>query len=343
MKKLSTTLAALALSAGTIFGQEVFNGIGAKGTYNKAIKGTEAFYVPQFQIGFETYSETVQVVQEGKLSKLQNNFAAHSKGGQYAGQQSGSAKVTTILNAEMELQDFQELANDFQAILDKEIEKAGFKVIRMSDIDKYPSFEKVKEKYGNKTDRKAGKSSADDIGSGMIKVYPQNTLFMFDEKSALTGGGPAFYTMMKKVHAETGGTMILQNIQIDFTTVELDVDLSAGRKGKTTTAEMKVLPKMRISYNTFDFIGPKGGPNPAPARMNDEFISNKAYNAKIYSDKAKAETLFSKMFSLKGKPDVNFDPRIVEMSKEDYKTAARDLFTQYSQEFAKALVVGAKR
>lgn len=337
MRKMMIVAAFILAGTATAFGQEFFTGLGTKGIYNKPVKGAKTFYVPQLQIGFETYMETTQVVQEGKLSKLQNVFEANSKGGQYAGQQSGSAKVTTILNCNLELADFQELADDFQSILDSEIENSGLGVIKMSEIDKFPSFEKVKEKYGDKTDKKQGKTSDSDIGNATVKVTPKNTFFLFDEKSVMKGGGPAFYTMMKKVHSETNATMILQNINIDFTTVELDVQLDAGRKGKTTTAEMKVYPKMRISYNTFDFIGPNGGPNAAPASLTSEFVASRTYNAKIYSDKAKAESLFSKLFSLKGKPDVNFDPRIVEMSKEDYKAAAKELFTEYSREFAKTL------
>lgn len=335
----NTLIAAVLCLFGTslAMGQDLFTGIGAKGGYNKSVKGSKTFYVPHFQIGFETYMETSQVVQEGKLSKLQNVFEANSKGGQYAGQQSCSARVTTILNAGMQLEDFQELANDFQGILDREIENAGFGVIKMNEIDKYPSFGKVREKYGEKTDKKQGKTSEEEIGNGTIKVMPANTLFMFDEKSTMRGGGPAFYTMVKKVHSETEATMILQNINIDFTTVELDVKLDAGQKGKTTTAEMKVHPKMRVSYNTFDFLGADGSPSSAPAELKSEFVAGKAYNAKIYTDKAKAESLFNQIFSLKSKPDVNFDPRIVEMSKEDYKAAARELFTEYSREFAKTL------
>ncbi|MBW3468974.1 hypothetical protein [Arthrospiribacter ruber] len=341
MKKPILTLAAAILISGNLAAQELFTGVGAKGYYNKVLKGQDAFYIPQFQIGFETYSETAQVVQEGKLSKLQNTFEAHSKGGQYAGGQKGSAKVTTILDAGLSLEDFQTLANDFQSILENEIEKSGFKVLRMSEVDGMESFGKIKEKFDNKTDKKQGKASSDDIGTGTVKVMPDLTIFMFDEKSVMKGGGPAFYTMLKKTHAETNATMILQNLNVDFSTVELDVQLDAGRKGKTTTAEMKVLPKMRISSNSFDFIGPKGGPSSAPASLNGEFVSDKEYNARIYSDKKKAESLFSQWFSLKSKPSVDFDPRIVEITREDYMTAARDLFTQYSQSFANTLVVGA--
>lgn len=342
MKKSILTTAMLLLFAVTAFAQDTFVGIGSKGFYNKVLKNQDAFYIPQFQVGFETFMETKQVVQEGKLSKLQNTFEAHSKGGQYGGAQSGSAQVTTILDAGLSLEDFQTLANDFHAIMEAEIEKAGFRVLKMSEVDKMESFGKIKEKFDGKTDKKQGKSSSDDIGTGTVKVMPDYTIFMFDEKSLMKGGGPAFYGMINKAHKETNATMILQNINVDFSTVELDVELDAGRKGKTTKAEMKVLPKMRISYNTFDFIGPKGGPNSASASMSSEFVSNKEYNARIYADKAKAESLFSKWFSLKSRPNVDFDPRIVEISREDYMNAARDLFTQYSQAFASTLVVGAK-
>ncbi|EON74960.1 hypothetical protein ADIS_4654 [Lunatimonas lonarensis] len=342
MNKILLTMAVAMITAGPLLAQDLFDGIGAKGMHNKSLKNQESFYIPQLQIGFETYVETTQVQQESKLSNLQNNFAAHSKGKQYGGRQSGSARVTTILEAGMELADFQQLADELHGILEDEIRKAGFNVLDLETVNKMDSYQKILEKYSDKTEKKQGKASDDDIGANAIKVYPQNTIFMFDEKSLMKGGGPAFYGMIKKVHEETKAGMILQNIVIDFATVELDVDVDAGRKGKTTTAEMKVLPKMSITYNAFDFITPKGGPLGAPARLKSDFVSNKEYNGKIYSDKAKAESLFSKMFSLKSRPNVDFDPRIVSISKEDYIAAAKDLFTQYSQEFAKALVVGAK-
>lgn len=164
---------------------------------------------------------------------------------------------------------------------------------------------------------------------------------MFDESSLMKGGGPAFYGMIRKVHAETKAVMILQNLDIDFATVELDVELDAGQRGKSTKAETKVLPKMRITYNTFDFIGPKGGPNGTPCRMVAEMVSEKSYQATIVRDKTKGESLFKSIFSI-GKPDVNFDPFIVEMSKEDYKAAAKDMFGQYCKAFVATLSQAAK-
>lgn len=341
MKKLTLILAVLALCANTLMAQEKFNGIGAKGHYNKAIKGATAFTIPQLSVGFETYVETKQVVQEGKVSKLQNVFEAHSKGGQYAGQQSGSAQVTTILNSGMELADYQKLTNEFQEILEAEIEKAGFKVVKLGDLMQQESFQKIKEKFEGKTDKKKGKVDESDIGNAKIQMLPENGIFMFNEKSFAVGGVP-LVVAVKNYYKDSDAILMTQNLDIDFSTVELDVELDAGRRGKTTTAEMKVLPKMRITYNTFDFFAKNGSPSSTPARMTAEFVSDKEYKAQIYSDKAKAESLMSKLFSLKGKPDVNFDPRIVEMSKEDYMASAKDLFTQYSKEFAKALVVGAK-
>ncbi|MCH7402903.1 hypothetical protein ACFOUP_16740 [Belliella kenyensis] len=341
MKKIILSVAMLSLSAGSLFAQELFDGFGAKGFYNKSLKNQDSFYIPQMQIGFETYVETKQVEKESKLSAFANNMAAHSKGGQYGGRQSSSARVTTILNAGMELSDFQALANDFHQILENEIEKAGLSILKMEDVDKLDSYQKIKEKYSDKTDKKQSKADPSDIGFGTIKVYPKHTLFMFDEKSVMKGGGPAFYGMLKKIHAETNAGMILQNLTIDFSTVELDIEIDAGTRGKTTTAAMKILPKMRITYNTMDFITPKGGPNSAPASLSSEFVSSKEYTANIYSDKEKAASLFKKFFAI-NVPSVDFDPRIIEMSKEDYIAASKDLFTQYSREFAKALVVGTK-
>ncbi|MGY6521627.1 MAG: hypothetical protein ACXIUD_07855 [Mongoliitalea sp.] len=340
MNKILLTMAAALLSAGSLFAQDLFNGFGTKGMENKYLKKVDSYYIPQMQIGFETYVETKQVAFESKLSSFANSMEAMSKGGSYGGRQATSARVTTILDAGMELGDFQKLANDFHGILEDELRKAGFNVLDMKEVDKMESFQKIKEKYSDKTDKKQGKSSDDDIGAKAIKVYPDYTLFMFDEKSLMKGGGPAFYGMLKKVHAETNAGMILQNLIVDFSTVELDVKIDAGTKGKATAAEMKIVPKMRITYNAIDWITPKGGPSSAPSKLKEEFVSKNEYNANIYSDPKKAETLFE--FFFKGKPPVDFDPRIISISKEDYIAAAKDLFTQYSQEFAKTMVVGAK-
>lgn len=341
MKKIILSAAVLAISAGSLMAQEMFTGIGAKGHYNKSIKGATAFTIPQLSVGFETFVETKQVVQESKLSKLQNVTAAHSKGGQYAGQQSGSAQVTTILNADMTLEDYQALTNEFQAILESEIEKAGFKVVKLNDLMQDDSFQKIKEKFEGKTDKKKGKTDESDIGNAKIQMLPANGIFMFNEKSFAVGG-VALAVAVKNYYKKNDAILMTQNLDIDFSTVELDVELDAGRRGKTTSAEMKVLPKMRITYNTFDFIDKNGSPSSTPARLTADFVSEKEYNGVISKDKAKAESLMSKLFSLKGKPDVNFDPRIIEMSKEDYIASSKDLFTQYSKEFAKTLVVASK-
>ncbi|MFN3800803.1 hypothetical protein [Belliella pelovolcani] len=341
MKKIILSAAILTLSAGSLFAQEMFTGIGTKGHYNKTIKGATAFAIPQLSVGFETYVETKEVVQEGKLSKLQNVFEAHSKGGQYAGQQSGSAQVTTILNAGMTLEDYQALTNDFQKILEREIANAGFKVVPVEELMQQDAFQKVKDRFEGKTDKKKGKVDESDIGNAKVQMLPEQGIFMFNEKSFAVGGVP-LAVAIKNYYKASDAILMTQNIDVDFSTVELDVDLDAGRRGKTTSAEMKVVPKMRITYNTFDFISKNGSPSSTPARLNADFISDKEYSAVISKDKAKAESLMSKLFSLKAKPDVNFDPRIIEMSKEDYIAASKDLFTQYSKEFAKALVVGAK-
>jgi hypothetical protein len=341
MKKLFLSIAVLAGSMNFLPAQEMFTGIGTKGHYNKTIKDATSFTIPQLSVGFETYVETKQVVQEGKLSKLQNVFEAHSKGGQYAGQQSGSAQVTTILNAGMTLMDYQQLTNEFQQILETEIENAGFGVVKLEDLMQQESFSKIKEKFEGKTDKKKGKTNESDIGNTKVQMLPENGIFMFNENS-LAVGGVALAVAVKNYYKESDAILLTQNIDLDFSTVELDVDLDAGTKRKVTSAEMKVLPKMRISYNTFDFIAKNGSPAGTPARMIEEFISDKEYNAVISKDKEKAESLMSKLFSLKPKADVNFDPRIIEMSKEDYIESAKYLFTQYSKEFAKALVLASQ-
>lgn len=338
MKKFNLTLTLIFCMTSLLMAQETFEGIGKKGHYNKTVKGAEAFAIPQLAIGFETFVETKQVVQESKLSNLQNNFSAASKGKQYGGRQSSSARTTTILNADMELADFQELANDFQKILEGEIRNAGFKVYGLDELAEKPSYGKIADKFSNKTEKKAKKSKDEDIGQGQVKVLPENGLFMFDDKSFATGG-VAFTVAMKNFYQETNAITLLQNISIDFSTVEMNVAIDAGRKGKTTTADTKVLPKMHINDNSFYFVG-KNGSADYPGKLNGEYISEKEYSAKIYRDKEKGKSLFTKMFAI-GTPSIDFDPFIVEMSKETYKDAARELFTQYSKDFASSLAIAA--
>jgi hypothetical protein len=214
-------------------------------------------------------------------------------------------------------------------------------VVKLEDLMQQESFSKIKEKFEGKTDKKKGKTNESDIGNTKVQMLPENGIFMFNENS-LAVGGVALAVAVKNYYKESDAILLTQNIDLDFSTVELDVDLDAGTKRKVTSAEMKVLPKMRITYNTFDFIAKNGSPASTPARMTEEFISDKEYNAVISKDKDKAESLMSKLFSLKPKADVNFDPRIIEMSKEDYIESAKYLFTLYSKEFAKALVLGSQ-
>ncbi|WP_111392952.1 hypothetical protein [Algoriphagus aquaeductus] len=335
MKKSMFAMLMVLLSMTQVQAQELFNGL-SKGPYRKTVDESDKITIPQFSINFETYTETKVVVQEGKLSKLQNTFEAASKGGQYGGSQSGSAKTTTILNSPLELADFQELANDFQLILEEEISKAGKTVLSLKDLTQTTGYGKLVEKYSTKTESKGKKNSEESVGVGQINMFPENSLFMFDEKSLTRGGGVPFVTMMRNFNKETGAVVMLNNVDVDFSTVELNVSLDAGTKGKTTTADTKVFPKMRISRNTMDFIGKGGSPSTAPATMVSEYVANKEYEAKIYKDTAKSKSLIDKMMGSGAK--IDFDPFIVEMSKDTYKQAARDLFRQYAQDLAKALV-----
>lgn len=338
-KSILTILFAL-LCLTQVQAQEIFNGL-SKGPYRKIVDESDKITIPQFSINFETYTETKVVVQEGKLSKLQNVFEAASKGGQYAGNQRSSARTTTVLSSELELADFQELANDFQLILEEEISKVGKTVVPLTELTKTEGYAKLVEKYSSKTESKGKKNSEESVGVGQIKMLPENSLFLFDEKSLTRGGGVPFVTMMRNFNKETGAVVMLNNIDVDFSTVEMNVSLDAGAKRSVTTADTKVIPKMRISRNTFDFIGKGGSPSTAPATLVSEYVSNKEYTAKVYKDAAKSKGLLEEIFAV-GVPTIDFDPFIVEMSKDTYKEAARDLFRQYAQDLAKALVAGGK-
>lgn len=339
MKSIATVFIGGLLTLSSLQAQEIFNGL-SSGPYRKVVDESDKLTIPQFSINFETFTETKVVVQEGKLSKLQNTFDAASKGGQYAGGQSSSAKTTTILNSPLDLSDFQQLADEFQLILEEEIGKVGKTVIPLEELTQTEGYSKLVEKYSGKTEDKGKKNSDDNVGVGQIKMFPKNSLFMFDEKSVTRGGGVPFVTMMRNFNKETGAVMLLTNLDIDFSTVELDVDLAAGTKRSVTTAETKVLPKMRITRNTFDFIGKGGSPSTAPAELVSEYVADKTYSAQIFQDASKSKSLIEKVMGSGAK--IDFDPFIVEMSKDTYKQAAKDLFRQYAQDFAKALAKGSK-
>lgn len=97
---------------------------------------------------------------------------------------------------------------------------------------------------------------------------------------------------------------------------------------------------MKIKNNNIGIVDKTGSMPVAPVSLKGDFISDIKYEAKLFTDKKKSESLFNQLFPLK-KMDVDFDPIIVEMSKETYINASKHLFRIYSQEFAKALAVGA--
>ncbi|TNF43404.1 MAG: hypothetical protein EP311_03195 [Cytophagales bacterium] len=331
MKKITSTLFLVLLAYSGLVAQDMFKGFGSKGYYNKLSQESEIVTIPQLSVSFDKFVETKVVVSEGKLSKLQNTFEAASKGGSYGGEAKSSAQTTTILDTDMQLSDYQELANEFQLILEEEISKAGIQVLPLQEFVKTEGFQKMSEKYSDKTANK-GKKNDDEDTKSKIRMFPENGVFIFDEKSLARGGVP-FIGMIRNIQKETGAILLLQNIDINFATVELDVQLDAGTKKSVTTAETKVLPKMNISRNTFDFVG-KNGANNASAELAMEYVANKEYKANIYKDSEKGKSLFNKMFGIGG-ATIEFDPFIVEMDKETYKAAARDMFRQYAQDFAK--------
>ncbi|GMQ23656.1 hypothetical protein Aoki45_03380 [Algoriphagus sp. oki45] len=330
MKKISSTLLMVLFAVSTLPAQDLFSGFGSKGHYNKISQESDIVTIPQLSVSFDKFVETKVVVSEGKLSKLQNTFEAASKGGSYGGEAKSSAQTITILDTDMQLADFQELANDFQLILEEEISKAGIKVLPLQDFVKTEGFQKMSEKYSDKTANK-GKKNSDEDTKSKVRMFPENGVFMFDENSLAKGGVP-FIGMVRNIQKETGAVMLLQNIDINFATVELDASMEASTKRKVTTAETKVIPKMNISRNTFDFVG-KNGPG-ASAELIVEYLADKEFDAKIYQDPEKGRSLFGQIFGV-GIPTIEFDPFIVEMDKETYKSAARDLFRKYAQDFAR--------
>ena len=331
MKAFAIFLIASLLSMSYLNAQELFSGFGKKGPYAKVVREFEKVTIPQLSITYKTYVETKVVEKEGRLSAMANTFDAASKGGTYVGK-SSSAMTVTILDVPMELADFQSLTNDFQKILEEELSNAGVPLVRLEDFAQTKMYAKWADKYSNKTENKGKKNDDENVGKGDIRMFPYQSLFVFDEKSLVLGGGVPFITMVRNTIKETGAAILLQNFDINFSVVDVDVDLAAGTKRTVTSATTEVFPRMNISRNTFNILG-KNGPASAHAEITQEYKAEKEYGARIYQDPEKGKKLLEKMFSLKG-ATIEFEPFIVEMDKETYIAAAKDLFRQYSKDFA---------
>ncbi|WP_194976017.1 hypothetical protein [Aquiflexum lacus] len=357
MKKTAISLMVYCLiSTSSIFAQDLFDGIGTKGFQNKNIKGAEGFIVPQLNIGFETFTETVKIQQESKVSNIRNNLATVGTNKNYV-RQSGAAKVTTILSVDMLPEDFQSLSNDFQKILEEEISKAGFTVTPLEELDQFSAYAPIKERFGNKTEKTKGKTADVEIGDGKVMFLPENGIMMYNGDLKSVSMGIGLIKNLKDLMKESSSIVLMQNLDIDFSNVELDVDfksrmrvststvgyyeITSTDKSKSTDATYNVYPVMKIKNNNIGIVDKTGSMPAAPVSLKKDFISDIPYEAKLYTDKKKSESLFNQLFSLKRKMDVDFDPIIVEMSKETYMDASRHLFRMYSQEFAKTLAVGA--
>jgi hypothetical protein len=357
MKKTAIALIMYGIiGTSSIFAQDLFDGIGTKGIQNRTLKGAEGIIVPQLNVGFETFIETVKIQQESKVSNIRNNLATVGTNKNYV-RQSGAAKVTTILSVEMGPSDFQALSNDFQNIMEEEISKAGFKVTSLNELDNFDAYAPIKERFGNKTEKTKGKTSDVEIGDGKVVFLPENGIMMYSGDMRSVSLGIGLIKNLKDLMKESNSIIVMQNLDIDFSNVELEVEfqsrmrvstnnvgyykVTSSDNNKSTDANFNVYPVMKIKNNNVGLVDKTGSMPQSPIMLKEDFVSDKPYEAKLYTDKKKSESLFNQIFSLKRKMDVDFDPIIVEMTKEIYMDASRDLFTQYSREFAKALAAGA--
>ncbi len=305
--------------------QELFEGFGGKkGFYNKIVAKSDKLVVPQLCISFNTYYET----KETASKKVRNSGVSSTV--------SASGITTTVLNTDMKLEDFQQLADEFQLILEEELVKAGIPVLSLNDFTKTKSFEKLIDKYGNKTENKQDKNSDDRIGKGRIRVFPKNSVFIFDENS-LMRGGVASITQNRKLIKETKAIPLLQNITINFATMKIEAKID----GVDFSSEATIIPRMSISKNTFDFFGNDGVNNVAASLLAPPYIANTSYNANIYQNASKGKGLLEALFT--NMNNIEFDPFIVDMNKDMYMKYARDLFRQYSSDFAKTCAAVKKK
>jgi hypothetical protein len=340
MSKLTTISVIMCLMSGVVLAQSKFTFLGEGEKSEKDLRKLSGVMAPQLSVGFETYSVTTIMESESKVSAIRGNLATVGTNKNYT-RQSSLIEASTILNANMEKEDFQQLTNDFQKILEEELTKGGVRTIKLAELQGMKEYRPIRDQFAKKTDKVSGKQETADISKDKIYYLADNSLMIY--KGEGIGHGVATITKLKKLVSKADAVMLLHNIDVDFAVVKIDAEVGGGwsyggsSKYKSTKANLQVFPIMNISDLKLTLVNSTGSITPTPIRLKDSFLAEKSYPAKMYHDEKKSESLFMKMFSLKAKRDIEFDPMIIEMEKEVYMNAARDLFRQYSAELAKEI------
>lgn len=339
MKKILLPLM-LALMVVTSSAQSRFNLLGEGEKAPSDFRKLSGVTVPQLRVGFETHSVATIVKQEGKVSALRGNLATVGTNKNYT-RQSSMVEASSILNSGMEKSDFQQLTNDFQLILEDELKKAGIKLTTNTELQSVKEYAPIKENFSKKTDKVESKQEDADLSEDRIYYIPDNSLMIYNGTGV--GHGVGTIVKLQKLVQKTDAVMLLHNLDVDFSFIKLEADVQGGWNYsgsstiKTTNASVQVFPIMNIPDLKLVTIGSNGSISTVPITLKSTYLSQKTYEAKMYQDKKKSESLFTQMFSLKRKRDIEFDPMIIELSKEDYIRAAKDMFRQYASDLAKAI------
>lgn len=322
-------------------GQSAFNRLGEGEKSLNDFRKLSNVMIPQFRLGFETHSQVTIMRQEGKLSALAGNLATVGTDKTYNRQRS-YVEASAILDAGMEKEDFQTLTNELHQILLDEFKKQGIHVVDGDELSKIKSYQKIQEGFSAKTSRQEDKKEKADLNDDRIYYLADNSLMIYKGDGVAHGVGTI--TRLKKLVKEADAVILLPNIDVDFCVIKLDAEVEGGwnysgsSTFKSTNANCEVFPVMNISELTLSTIGSNGSVSIGATNitLKEPFMAEKSYQAKMYQDKEKSKSLFKKLFAL-GVPDVEFNPMIIELSKEDYMNAARDLFRQYGEALAKAV------
>lgn len=295
--------------------------------------------IPQLRVGYELYREERIVVKESGVSAFANSLSTVGTDKNYSRQQAG-IQTSSILDAGLTKEDFQLLTNEFHDILHEELAKNGVKVVSYTDMQGMKEYQALAENFGKKSERQEDKKEKRDLSQDRIYYLSDESIMIYNGEGV--GHSVGTIVKLKKFVGASEAVMLLQNLDVDFCVIELDGKVeggfSDGGRGNTvntsTQATSKVLPIMNVAVANITTIGANGSISVRPIELKEPLRADNEYQAKLFKDKQKSENLFASLFSLKPANAVEFDPTIIQLSKEDFREAAHDLFRKYARVLA---------
>lgn len=340
MKRIVTLLLSITLVTMHIQAQSLYNYLGQGERNDKDLRKMGSFAIPQLRVGFETYSVKTVFVQEGRASAMASSLATIGTNKSY-NRQGSTIEASAILNSNMEKEDFQQLTEDFQTIMEDALEAAGLKVHRLADLGSFKEYGSLEDKFSKKTAKLNEKKEESELGNKIVYYLPENGLMMYDGSSI--GWAVPTIVKVKKMTTKNDVILMIKNVDVDFSFIMIEGSVkggwnrNSGANYKNTEAKMEVLPVMNVKDVKLSLAGSTGSVAPTPIVLKDTYTASKSYEASLYQDAKKSESLFVKLFAFKRK-DIEFDPMIIEVDKEVLMNAARDLFKEYSKDFAETVL-----